>query len=129
MGKAMKRVNVIAKKAAAPKAMGAMKRVSILAKAAAPKAMKAMKRVNILAKAAAPKAMKAMKRVNTLAKAAAAPKAMKGAGGYLLSFVRLGPLVVVPAPMCGCLRTVVEHGRARGVSRRARTRVAVYAHL
>merc|ERR1719261_2463087 len=75
--KAMKRVNVIAKKAAAPKAMKAMKRVSILAKAAAPKAMKAMKRVNILAKAAAaPKAMKAMKRVNTLAKAAA-PKAMK----------------------------------------------------
>merc|ERR1711924_36949 len=55
--KAMKRVNVIAKKAAAPKAMKAMKRVSIVAKAAAPKAMKAMKGVNTLAKAAAPKAM------------------------------------------------------------------------
>merc|ERR1712093_732988 len=25
-----------------------------------------------------------------------------------------GPLVVVPAPTCGCLRTVVERGRARG---------------
>merc|ERR1712205_151267 len=85
-------------KAAAPKAMKAMKRVNILAKDAAPKAMGAMKRVNILAKAAAPKAMKAMKR----------------AGGCLLSFVRLGPLVVVPAPMCGCLRTVVERGRAGG---------------
>merc|ERR1712100_495696 len=51
-----------AKKAAAPKAMKAMKLVNTLAKkAAAPKAMKAMKSVNTLAKAAAPKAMKAMK--------------------------------------------------------------------
>merc|ERR1712139_366996 len=30
--------------------------------------------------------------------------------------VRPGPLVVVPAPMCGCLRTVVERGRAGGLS-------------
>merc|ERR1711881_143564 len=127
--KAMKRVNTLAK-AAAPKAMKAMKRVSILAKAAAPKAMKAMKRVNILAKkAAAPKAMKAMKRVNTLAKAAA-PKAMKGAGW------RMSTLARPPRAPGDCASSdvwVSPHSRrawARtGVSRRARTHVAVYAHL
>merc|ERR1711967_130412 len=111
--------------------MGAMKRVSILAKAAAPKAMKAMKRVNVIAKkAAAPKAMKAMKRVNTLAKAAA-PKAK----GDEVSW-RMSTLVRPPRTPGGCASSdvwVSPHSRGAwartGVSRRARTRVAVYAHL
>merc|ERR1711959_216923 len=30
------------------------------------------------------------------------------------TLVRLGSLVIVPAPMCGCLRTVVERGCTRG---------------
>merc|ERR1712093_864181 len=48
--------------AAAPKAMKAMKRVNVLAKkaAAAPKAMKAMKRVSVIAKKAAATPKKAM---------------------------------------------------------------------
>merc|ERR1711881_639875 len=45
----------------------------------------------------------------------------EGAEGHEVSWgmctpgeVRSGPLLAVPAPMCGCLRTVVERGRARG---------------
>merc|ERR1711924_404982 len=30
------------------------------------------------------------------------------------ALVRLGSLVIVPAPMCGCLRTVAERGCTRG---------------
>merc|ERR1712205_65714 len=109
------------------KAMKAMKRVTVLAKAAAPKAMKAMKRVNVIAKkAAAPKAMKAMKRVNIRGPEGhegdeAREHPCQGRGGAegdegnevswrMSTLVRLGSLVIVPAPMCGCLRTVVERG-------------------